>query len=83
MTVVATTLIKRIRAKQRGWVFTPKDFLDVGTRVAVDQTLSRLVQKGLRLASDMQKVMVVMGAPVAGSYLIIVISMDYNGFNVN
>ncbi len=47
MSTIATTIIKRIRAKQRGWVFTPKDFLDVGTRAAVDQTLSRLVQKGL------------------------------------
>lgn len=48
MSTIATTIIKRIRAKQRGWVFTPKDFLDIGTRAAVDQTLSRLVQKGLK-----------------------------------
>jgi hypothetical protein len=47
MSAIATTIIKRIRAKQRSWVFTPKDFLDVGTRAAVDQTLSRLVKKGI------------------------------------
>ncbi len=47
MNVIADTIIKRIRAKQRGWVFTPKDFLDVGSRAAVDQTLSRLAKKGV------------------------------------
>lgn len=46
MNAVADTITRRIRAKGRGWVFTPKDFLDVGTRATVDQTLSRLVQKG-------------------------------------
>lgn len=46
MNAIAATITKRIRAKQRGWVFTPKDFLDVGTRATVDQTLSRLVKKG-------------------------------------
>jgi hypothetical protein len=46
MNAVAQTISRRIRAKGRGWVFTPKDFLDVGTRAAVDQTLSRLVRKG-------------------------------------
>lgn len=46
MNAVADTVIRRIRAKGRGWVFTPKDFLDVGTRATVDQTLSRLVRKG-------------------------------------
>jgi len=45
--IVANTVIRRIRAKKRGWVFTPKDFLDVGTRAAVDQTLSRLARKGV------------------------------------
>lgn len=47
MNAVVNTITKRIRAKQRGWVFTPKDFLDVGTRAAVDQVLSRLVKKGV------------------------------------
>lgn len=36
----------RVRAKGRGWVFTPKAFLDIGTRTAVDQTLSRLAKQG-------------------------------------
>ncbi len=47
MSAIANTITKRIRAKQRGWVFTPKDFLDVGTRATVDQTLSRLAKKGV------------------------------------
>jgi len=34
---------KRVQAKGRGWVFTPKDFLDLGSRVAVDTALSRMV----------------------------------------
>ncbi len=46
MNAVAQTITRRIRSKGRGWVFTPKDFLDVGTRAAVDQTLSRLARKG-------------------------------------
>lgn len=47
MSTVTTIITHRIRAKQRGWVFTPKDFLDVGTRAAVDQVLSRLVKQGI------------------------------------
>ncbi len=47
MSAIANTIIRRIRAKGRGWVFTPKDFLDIGTRAAVDQTLSRLARKGV------------------------------------
>lgn len=46
MTAVTNRIIKRIRAKGRGWVFTPRDFLDMGTRAAVDQVLSRLVKQG-------------------------------------
>ena len=37
---------RRIRAKGRGWVFTPKDFLDLGSRNAVDTTLSRITSDG-------------------------------------
>lgn len=40
-------LLKRIRGLGRGSVATPQDFLDLGSRPAVDQTLSRLVKKGL------------------------------------
>ena len=47
MITISDTILRRIRAKQRGWVFTPKDFLDVGSRAAVDQTLSRLVKSGV------------------------------------
>lgn len=47
MKAVSSTIIKRIRAKQRGWVFTPKDFLDIASRTSVDKTLSRLAKKGI------------------------------------
>ncbi len=40
-------MMRKIRAKQRGWVFTPRDFLDAGTRAAVDQVLSRLAKQGV------------------------------------
>lgn len=46
MNTITQTITRRIRAKKRGWVFTPKDFLDVGSRAAIDQTLSRLVKQG-------------------------------------
>ena len=37
--------MKRVSAYGRGrWVCTPKDFLDLGSREAVDQALSRLVK---------------------------------------
>ena len=38
--------MRRARAGGRGGVFTPHDFLDMAARAAVDQALSRLVQKG-------------------------------------
>lgn len=46
MAAVADRIIKRVRAKGRGWAFTPKDFLDLGTRASVDMALSRLAQQG-------------------------------------
>lgn len=46
MNTVPQRILKRIRTKGRGTVFTAKDFLDLGSRAAVDQTLSRLVRKG-------------------------------------
>jgi hypothetical protein len=46
MNTISDTILRRIRAKQRGWVFTPKDFLDLATRGAVDNILSRLVKRG-------------------------------------
>lgn len=44
---IADKIMKRIHAHDNeGWVCTPKDFLDLGSRNAVDQALFRLVQKG-------------------------------------
>jgi hypothetical protein len=42
---IADKVIRRIRAKKRGWVFTPKDFLDLGTRSNIDFVLHQLVGK--------------------------------------
>jgi hypothetical protein len=46
MAAVADRIIKRVRGKGRGWAFTPKDFLDLGTRASVDMALTRLTQSG-------------------------------------
>lgn len=46
MTAIIDRIKGRIYAKKRGWVFTPKDFIDLGTRAVVDQTLSRLTKDG-------------------------------------
>ena len=44
---MADRIMKRVSAHGRGrWVCTPKDFLDLGSREAVDQALSRLVKAG-------------------------------------
>lgn len=44
---MADKIMKRVSAHGRGrWVCTPKDFLDLGSREAVDQALSRLVKAG-------------------------------------
>jgi predicted transcriptional regulator of viral defense system len=47
MKSASDSILRRIRAKQRGWVFTPKDFIDLATRNTVGITLHRLVKKGL------------------------------------
>jgi hypothetical protein len=39
-----SALVRRIRAHQRGWVFTTRDLLDLGTRTAVEKGLSRLTR---------------------------------------
>jgi hypothetical protein len=44
MDSVANSVLKRIRVHGRGWVFTPRDFLTLGTRRAVDRALARLAQ---------------------------------------
>lgn len=46
MSAVADKIMKRVRGKGRGWAFTPKDFLDLGTRASVDMALTRLMQGG-------------------------------------
>jgi hypothetical protein len=46
MSATADRIMKRVRAKGRGWVFTPKSFVDFGTRGSVDMALSRLAQAG-------------------------------------
>jgi hypothetical protein len=45
-TSVPDRIMKRARAGGRGGVFTPRDFLDVAARAAVDQALSRLAKGG-------------------------------------
>jgi hypothetical protein len=44
--VVQSKILDRIYGKGRDWVFTPKRFLDLGSRDAVDQALVRLTQHG-------------------------------------
>jgi len=44
--MTARRIRKRIYGKGRGAVFTPSDFLDLGSRASVDQALSRLADKG-------------------------------------
>ena len=39
-------IVSRIYGKKRGWVFTPMHFLDLGSRMAVDQALGRLMKSG-------------------------------------
>ncbi len=46
MITAQSQIVVRIRQKGRAWVFTPKDFLDIATRAATDQALSRLVRSG-------------------------------------
>lgn len=43
---IQDALLNQIRRQGSGKVFTPKDFLDFGSREAVDQALSRLVRDG-------------------------------------
>ena len=44
---LADEILKRVCAHASGrWVCTPKDFLDLGSRDAIDQALSRLVKAG-------------------------------------
>ena len=47
MSAMADKIMKRVRGKGRGWVFTPKHFIDFGSRGSVDVAISRLVKSGL------------------------------------
>jgi hypothetical protein len=40
-------ITQRIKAKGRGAIFAPSDFLDMGSRASVDQALSRLADQGV------------------------------------
>jgi hypothetical protein len=40
--MITDKILKKIKAKKRGWVFCAKDFHDLGTRNAIDKTLSRM-----------------------------------------
>ena len=46
MNTIQDDILDRIRGQGRGKVFIPKDFLDLGSRDAADQSLSRLVKSG-------------------------------------
>jgi Family of unknown function (DUF6088) len=47
MKSIADRIMDQVRVRGRGkWVFTPKDFLDLGSRAAIDRALSRLVVDG-------------------------------------
>lgn len=45
--IAADLVLRRIRAKQRGWVFTAKDFIDIAPRNTIGVTLYRLTKKGI------------------------------------
>ena len=47
MKTIEESIMKRVRGRGRGSAATPTDFLDLGSRAAVDQSLSRLVKKSL------------------------------------
>ena len=46
MNSAAKQMMFRIKRNKRGWVFTPKDFLDLSTRQNVDFVLHRLMKQG-------------------------------------
>ena len=46
MTDISSKILNRIKKHGRGWVFTPKDFIDIANRAAIDNVLSRQTAKG-------------------------------------
>ena len=69
MTGIADKIMQRVSVHDSGrWVCTPKDFMDLGSREAVDQALSRLTKAGrLRRVShglyDMPRISNVLNRP--------------------
>lgn len=47
MNSMSDSILRRIRAKRHGWVFTPKDFIDLAPRNTIGIVLYRLVKKGI------------------------------------
>lgn len=43
---VASTILRRVNGRGLGAVFTAQDFVDIGSRAAVDQALTRLARSG-------------------------------------
>lgn len=52
MSNVKNLIIKKIKAKKRGWVFCAKDFANVATRNTIDKNLSRLIEDNLIIKLD-------------------------------
>jgi len=46
MQPIESKVVSRVYGKNRGWVFTPSHFLDLGSRFAVCKALERLVRRG-------------------------------------
>jgi Family of unknown function (DUF6088) len=44
---IESQILRRIHGSGRGAVFTPTQFADLGSRAAIDQTLSRLTRRGV------------------------------------
>lgn len=47
MNTVPSNIQRRLKRKPDDWVFSAKDFLDFGSRAAVDQALSRMAKTGV------------------------------------
>ena len=45
--MITSKIQQRIKGKGRGAIFAPADFLDLGSRAAVDQTLARFADQGI------------------------------------
>src|SRR3982751_6857696 len=46
MPSIVVRIFDRVKRKGRGAVWSPADFLDLGSRDSIDQSLSRLVRRG-------------------------------------